>query len=134
MGYRSDVYIKTTRDGYKKLREEIKKENENGLKLLDNYGTLFVNDKEGTITTELQYMKWYEEFEDVRAVMNAIDELSDTYPIHFIRIGESVDDVEERYYYPDNFSGDFDCLEFYRYVKPIGKETKIEDFLNEKAV
>lgn len=95
---------------------------------------MFFNKSEDTITIEMTYMKWYDMFDDVGSIEYAMDEISDTYPLHFIRIGEQVDDVEENYYYPDDFSGDFDCLEFYRYVKTIGEKTTNEDILNNQAV
>ena len=128
MGYRSDVYIKTTRDGYKKLRKEIAKEDKTGLDLLDNYGKFYFNKNENTITIEMQYMKWYDMNKDVNAIDTAIDEISEKYPVHFIRLGDNIDDIEDDYRYPDGFSGDFDCLELYRYVKPIGEEVD-KDFI-----
>ena len=128
MGYRSDVYLKTTTDGYKALEQEIKK-NEMGYKLWTTPDSLHLNGNE--VTVEWTYLKWYPEYEDVRTIEDAIDEMSDKYPIHFIRIGESIDDVEDNYYYPDCYDGDFDCLEFYRYVKPIGEKIKREELFNE---
>ena len=128
MGYRSDVYLKTTKDGFKALEKEIKK-NELGYELWTTPDGVYINGNE--ITVEWTYLKWYEEYEDVRTIEDAIDTTCDKYPIHFIRIGEDVEDVDDRYYYPDCYSGDFDCLELYRYVKPIGEKIEREELFNE---
>ena len=130
MGYRSDVYLKTTKEGYKALEQEIKK-NKLGYKLWEEPEHIYLNDAENTITVEWNYLKWYPEYEDVHTIEDAIGTMCDKYPIHFIRIGEDIEDIEDNYYYPDCYSGDFDCLELYRYVKPIGTKIEREELFNE---
>ena len=44
-------------------------------------------------------LKWYSSYEDVKAVMEWINDFEDNYKtggIHYLRIGESIEDIEEK--------------------------------------
>jgi hypothetical protein len=132
MGYRSDVYLKTTKEGYKKIRQ-ILNENDDGFELFtcpDDMKIETTPNKEYFITMKWEDRKWYDGYEDVDALMDAIDKISDEEPIHFMRLGESVDDVEERYQEPDGYRGDFYGLEFIRTVQTYGKYITDDDIID----
>ena len=53
---------------------------------------------EGIITLDWNYMKWYDGYKDVDAIMYSLDELSDKdIDYQYMRIGEENDDIEERW-------------------------------------
>lgn len=103
MGYRSDVRIRTTKEGY----EVMKKFVENYIKEKELKGTdwnllehAIKTEMEGIITLDWNYVKWYEGikgYEDVDAIMKSLDELSDKdIDYQYMRIGEEDDDIEEK--------------------------------------
>lgn len=63
-----------------------------------------VKDRNGDFYIDLGWLKWYEEFSDVRAVTKAMDELDslheedsdDGMAYSFLRFGEETGDVERR--------------------------------------
>jgi hypothetical protein len=104
MGYRSDVRIRTTKEGY----EVMKKFVENYVKEKELKGTdwnllehAIKTEMEGIITLDWNYMKWYEGidgYEDVNAIMKSLDELSERdIDYQYMRIGEEKDDIDERW-------------------------------------
>lgn len=103
MGYYSDIVIVTTEDGYKRLTDLIAQRTN----LEDLLGDCEV--KHGTIGKEshehlyvsLRWngQKWYEEYEDVKAVMDSLDGLeNENIPYRYTRVGEDYDDVETENY------------------------------------
>lgn len=105
MGYRSDVRIRTTKEGLEimeKFVEKYIKENVNE-ENLEGYDYNLLNSAEITentnsITLDWNYMKWYDRYKDVDAIMKSLDELSNKdIDYQYVRIGEEVDDVEERW-------------------------------------
>ena len=104
MGYRSDVRIRTTKEGY----EVMKKFVENYIKEKGLKGTNWnllehaeITEAEDSITLDWAYMKWYEGingYEDVDAIMNSLYELSEKdIDYQYMRIGEEDDDIEEKW-------------------------------------
>lgn len=100
MGYRSDIRITTSKEGFKVLSEFAKKylENKNKdydlLKDLD----LMVEGKEQCYFG-WDYVKWYDGYNDVDAIMKGLEYLEDNnYSYRYMRIGESYDDCEEQSY------------------------------------
>ena len=105
MGYRSDVRIRTTKEGYEMMKKEIDKylnekvENhldytpENLLKHTDN------TDNDGKVVTmDWNYIKWYEEYPEIMAVSNALGMLREKdIDFQFMRIGEDLNDIEEEW-------------------------------------
>lgn len=105
MGYRSDVRIRTTKEGLEimeKFVEKYIKENVNE-ENLEGYDYNLLNlaiktEMSGIITLDWNYMKWYDRYKDVDAIMKSLDELSNKdIDYQYVRIGEEVDDVEERW-------------------------------------
>lgn len=104
MGYRSNVRIRTTKEGY----EVMKKFVENYIKERELKGTDWnllkhaeITEAEDSITLDWDYVKWYEGiqgYEDVDAIMKSLDELSDKdIDYQYMRIGEENDDIEEKW-------------------------------------
>lgn len=104
MGYRSDVRIVTSKEGFEKLKEfvaEYLKEHNEDYNLLDECDIK----EEGKNQCYLGWdsIKWYEDsYDDVDAVMNGLRSLRENnYSYRFMRIGESYDDIEELCYNGD---------------------------------
>lgn len=94
MGYRSDVYVKTTTEGYI-LIEKFNNTIENKLEKPLTGAEIYVTPK-GFYKIEFSSVKWYEgSFKDVDNFMRSLDILTEQeIPWVFIRIGEEYDDVE----------------------------------------
>ena len=104
MGYRSDVRIRTTKEGY----EVMKKFVENYIKEKELKGTDWnlldyakITEAEDSITLDWTDLKWYEGingYEDVDAIMNSLYELSNKdIDYQYMRIGEEDDDIDEKW-------------------------------------
>lgn len=96
MGYRSQVYLKTTTEGYliiKKLNDSIKKEEEKPLQYAEIKKT-----PSGFYKISFNDIKWYEgSFPDVDNFMEGLEMLTaQDIPYSFIRIGEDVSDIEHK--------------------------------------
>lgn len=108
MGYRSDIRIRTTKEGYelmkkfveKYIEEKVPQEKRNGydynlLKMAE------ITEAGNSITLDWSCLKWYEGiqgYEDVDAIMNSLDELSDKdIDYQYVRIGEEDTDIDERW-------------------------------------
>lgn len=117
MGYRSDVYLKTTKEGYKALKEEIRKNSRTGYALFTTPENIVYNKLEGSISMEWNCIKWYLEYDAIKAIDDAIYAINDKYPLHFIRIGEDLEDIEDRYYEPDTPDG--------KYIEPLDLERTV---------
>ena len=101
MGYRSDVRIVTSKEGYEKLNEFVQK----FLKERNiDYNILEECDikKEGNNQCYFgwNYVKWYEDdYDEIIAIMKGLDYLSENdYSYRYSRIGESYEDYDEQYY------------------------------------
>lgn len=102
MGYRSDVRIRTTKEGYEVMKNYVKDYiSEKGLD--SNYNLLYsaeITEKTNSITLDWYDLKWYEGiegYEDVDAIMKSLDELSDKdIDYQYMRIGEENDDIDEK--------------------------------------
>lgn len=97
MGYYSDVYLKTTTEGYLLLRrfsDSITPVEHRPLQFVDSiYKTPL-----GFYKIEILSVKWYEgRFPEVDNFMNGLDQLDEAeVPYSYIRIGEELDDIEHR--------------------------------------
>ena len=104
MGYRSDVRIRTTKEGYEVMKNFVEKYiKEKELKGTD-WNLLehaIKTEMEGIITLDWNYMKWYEGekgYEDVDAIMKSLDILDEKgIDYQYMRIGEEIDDIDERW-------------------------------------
>lgn len=93
MGYRSEIYLKTTAEGFvmlKQLDDKIKIKEEKPL-----YGLAIEKTPEDFYRMSALSVKWYDEFEQVINFNEALNQLKkQNIPFVFIRIGEDVNDVE----------------------------------------
>lgn len=104
MGYRSDVRIITSKEGFEKLKgfveSYLKENNKDGT--IDNLLESCDVKQEGKkqIYFGWDWSKWYEgDYPEVDAIMEGIDHLEkNEYSYRYMRIGESYDDIEERFY------------------------------------
>lgn len=104
MGYRSDVRIVTSRAGFEELRRVVREE---AIKYatpdydynLINTARVMWNYDATQVMLSWDCVKWYEDcYKDVDAVMHGLDYLTQNgFDWRFSRIGEELDDVEERY-------------------------------------
>ena len=105
MGYYSDVRVVVTKDGLKRLRELVRDELEasgEDYNLLDN-AVLKYNSSYKQVMLCWDYLKWYDYYKDVDAVMQALDNLHEEgYSYCFSRIGEDMSDIDEFNYEGDN--------------------------------
>ena len=116
MGYRSDVRIRTTKEGYEVMKNFVEKYIKENLKEdeLKGYDYNLLNsaeitEAEDSITLDWTYLKWYDGiFKEVDAVMNSLDILSDkNIDYQYMRIGEEIDDIEERWSINNDSFDDF---------------------------
>ena len=106
MGYRSEVVFAVAPPLVDKfLAVMAASEKVRDLIKYDEYnkeGIRFNHYNEGDIVVNLNYIKWYDDFEEVKKIkefFNEAEENDDRDKIRFIRIGESPDDQEVKGYY-----------------------------------
>ena len=108
MGYRSDIRIRTTKEGFeimkkvveKYIEEKVSQERRN----VYDYNLLKaaeITEGVNCVTLDWTYMKWYEDcggYEDVDAIMKSLDILDEKgIDYQYMRIGEEIDDIDERW-------------------------------------
>ena len=118
MGYRSDIRIITSKDGFERLKEFIKeylKDNKEDYNLLEECDIK----EEGKEQCYFgwNYVKWYEhDYPEVIAIMEGLNHLGENeYSYRYMIIGESYDDYEEMYN-ESNIEEEQD-LEFPSYIR-----------------
>lgn len=99
MGYRSDVRIATTREGYNRICKRVDKlsEGRDGYPLIGmKRKPEFVEKGGDSVVFGWDWIKWYEGmYVDVTNVMTALAEIeADGLPYEFCRVGEEYDDIE----------------------------------------
>lgn len=97
MGYRSDVYLKTTTEGYivlKRLDDSIENPEHKPLQ----YACEIMRTPSGFYKIKFEDIKWYEgTYPEVDNFMNGLDELvKHDIPYSYIRIGEDTSDIEHK--------------------------------------
>lgn len=105
MEYRSDVRIRTTKEGYEVMKNFVEKyikenvsEDAQGLdwNLLNSAE---ITETGNSITLDWENIKWYngiDGYQDVDAIMKSLDELSDKdIDYQYMRIGEENNDIDE---------------------------------------
>ena len=102
MGYRSQVYLKTTTEGYllmKKLNDSI----ENPDNRILSYAESIKKTPSGFYRIDFDDIKWYESFEEVKQFMKGLELLQEQdIPYSFIRIGEDPGDIEHKANWTDD--------------------------------
>lgn len=101
MGYRSDIRIVTSKEGYEKLKEFVTnylKEHNEDYNLLEECDIR--HEGKNQVYFGWNYLKWYEgSYKEVDAIMEGLNYLGENeYSYRYSRIGESYDDYEEQYY------------------------------------
>jgi len=107
MGYRSDVGLALSKAGAEQLREELRALNKNSETFSETTAFLNATDKHlkheatGAELYLWSWLKWYEHYPDVRFMEDLMGKLeSDDFL--FLRIGEDMNDNEERGSFWDN--------------------------------
>lgn len=110
MGYRSDVRIITSKKGYDKLRKHVEKylkERNDDSNLLEDADVRFVTSKGVLIGWDS--IKWYEwsNWPEIDSILSGLQELEkEDYSYRFGRLGEGMDDIDERYYDSEHREGE----------------------------
>ena len=125
MGYRSEIRIRTTKEGFKVMQKFVEnyiKDNVN-IKDLKDYDYNLLNlakitETADSITLDWDDLKWYEGingYEDVDAIMYSLDMLGEKdIDYQYMRIGEENDDIDERW---SINNGSFDSFYVARYFE-----------------
>lgn len=140
MGYRSDVKIVVSREGYRELKDYVEREcikfkrpngdyDYNLLKLAES-----IRSDGDQVVVSWQDVKWYEGcYDDVDTIMHGLEHLcSEGYSYRFYRVGESYEDIEETCVDGD-LDQDLDYLYVVRYIDDDcigGENMSYEDFDN----
>lgn len=111
MGYRSDVSITMYQEDFDAMVKSAASENEEALSLI-KYATLFQDVKNKTRTMFWNCVKWYDDFEDVGFIESFIEKEDVQY--RFIRVGEEMGDVEEKF--NDNDWALYDSIRAEQYI------------------
>ena len=93
MGYHSEVYLKTTTEGWiilKRFNDKIKEPEERPLRYAEVNKT-----PSGFYKIEYHDIKWYDSYQQIRNFNVALDQMRDQdIPFSFIRLGEDTEDIE----------------------------------------
>ncbi len=93
MGYRSEIALTMFESDYQEMLKKAYRESKDvALPFITRYAHLYKSDD--IVTIYWDWVKWYEEYEDVRFV---IDFIHNDIPYKFTRVGESVGDIEEEF-------------------------------------
>lgn len=110
MGYRSQVYLKTTTEGWlimKKFNDSITEWEDQPLSYSEVYRT-----PKGNYKITFDDIKWYTSYTQIQnfnKVLGIYEEQD--IPYSFIRIGEEEDDIEHKRNYPDDIPYEIEAFE-----------------------
>ena len=112
MGYRSDVYLKTTTEGYliiKRRNDSIKNPDHRPLQ----YAEEIKRTPAGFYKIWFCDVKWYEStYEEIKQFMSALNDLVEQgIPYSFIRIGEDPTDIEYKVNWTDDVPDEIQTFE-----------------------
>lgn len=94
MGYRSEVRICLLKENFEELKERCSNLEYSLIDTMD-----FENKDNKTVVFGWDWIKWYNEFDEIAAIENYLFNLADDVPYSFVRIGEDRDDIEEYGHY-----------------------------------
>lgn len=135
MGYRSDVRIITSKEGYEKLNEFV----EQYLKDTEADNLLKDCDIENIGKEQCYFgwnnVKWYEnDFKDVDAIMEGLNHLGENeYSYRYMRIGESYEDIDEQFFDGQKENDKDMYLEHLSMIREFDDEY-IKDLISEKTL
>ena len=112
MGYRSQIALAIAKEDCKYLKGKMKENKE----LKDFLKMAEIKKSNNAIVISWDWIKWYDEFPEVRAIKDFMYYLSDNdRPYRFIRIGEENDDTEIETNYGDGDNYNIvDAIDIYR--------------------
>lgn len=133
MGYRSEIRIITSKEGYEKLNEFVEQylkdtEEDNLLKECD-----IKNIGKEQCYFGWNDIKWREnDFKDVDAIMEGLNHLGENeYSYRYMRIGENYEDIEEQFY--DGEKDEDIYLEYPSMIREFDDEY-IKELISEKTL
>lgn len=133
MGYRSEIRIITSKEGYEKLNEFVEQylkdtEEDNLLKECD-----IKNIGKEQCYFGWNDIKWHEnDFKDVDAIMEGLNYLGENeYSYRYMRIGENYEDIEEQFY--DGEKDEDIYLEYPSMIREFDDEY-IKELISEKTL
>ena len=110
MGYRSNVYLKTTTEGWilmKKMNDSIAIPEDKPLA----YATV-ERTEAGFYKITFDDLKWYDTYRQVQNFNRVLDQYEDQdIPYSFIRIGEDADDIEHKKNWTDDMPSEIESFE-----------------------
>lgn len=110
MGYRSQVYLKTTTEGWivmKKFNDSIENKEHQPLD-----GAEVNKTKSGFYKISFDDVKWYDSYPSVQNFNKVLDMYEEQdIPYSFIRLGEDTEDIEHKRNYPDDIPYEIECFE-----------------------
>lgn len=111
MGYRSQVYLKTTTEGFlviKRYNDSIENKEHRPL-----YGADVNKTESGFYKISFDDVKWYEgSFPEVDNFMHALDLLEEQeIPFSYIRLGEETNDIDHRCNWTDDIPDEINSFE-----------------------
>lgn len=110
MGYRSNVYLKTTTEGWilmKKMNDSIAIPEDKPLA----YATV-ERTEAGFYKITFDDLKWYDTYRQVQNFNRVLDQYEDQdIPYSFIRIGENTDDIEHKKNWTDDMPSEIESFE-----------------------
>lgn len=110
MGYRSNIYLKTTTEGYlmlKKMDDSIHNPSDKPLAYSEIKRT-----PSGFYKITFEDLKWYESYPQVQNFNKVLDQMDrQDIPYSFIRLGEDTADIEHRRNYPDDMPYEIESFE-----------------------
>lgn len=110
MGYRSEVYLKTTTEGWviiKRMNDAIENPELRPLRYAEVNSTA-----SGFYKIEFHDIKWYDGYEEIKNFNAAIDALDEQdVPYSFVRLGEDTDDIEHKCNWTDDIPDEISSFE-----------------------
>ena len=111
MGYRSQVYLKTTTEGFlviKRFNDSIENKEHRPL-----YGADVNKTESGFYKISFDDVKWYEgSYPEVDNFMHALDLLEEQeIPFSYVRLGEETNDIEHRCNWTDDIPDEISSFE-----------------------
>lgn len=110
MGYRSQIALKTTTEGYlimKQMNDAIETKEDRPLDYMEIQKTTF-----GFYKISQDDLKWYDSYPDVQNFNKMLEKLeAEDIPYSFIRIGEESNDVEHKMNYTDDMPDEISSFE-----------------------
>lgn len=102
MGYRSQIYLKTTTEGWvlmKRMNSSVKNPEDKPLAYVDN----ILKTPEGYYKLEYYDLKWYNSYPQVQNFNKVLEQMDEQeIPYSFVRIGEDTGDIEHKRSYPSD--------------------------------